>query len=473
MKKWYLPVLIIISILFIFLRLYKLPSSLLFFNDIGRDYWVLYNWQQTHKPPLLGPQTSALPYNQSAVYFYLLMPLFLLTGQSPLASTFTLCLFTITGIGVLFWLTRKKPQFQLPIAVTLFLMTIQPQAIIQSRFVWNPSFVPISILVALVSWLLLLQSWQKRYLFVFALSATLAVSFNYSAAPALIAFILLSGIYIKKKRNYFWFLTATALGALFWNLPTVVFELRHKFLLTNMMLYQEKLTQTSTGWLEKTSDLFHYSLFGFGHLTEVVFILIALAGILLLFKTKTKREATFGTPIVAMFGLTWFITLLVPFSVQAHYIFAFLIAGMFLISILDKRILLGLVLIASVIWLRPSRLQAYFSPAYRSYEDSAACAARVCQAIDAPTFVSVQSDLHPYHNGMEWKYLFARNGCDVKELDTQISEANTMLVVVDHSEYTHGQTAYNELTQFGQSNVSNLVDCSESLKVVIIKKTNQ
>jgi len=62
----------LLAILFVILRLYNINNSLFFINDTGRDMAVLQSWQNTGKIPLLGPQTSALPINQSAIYFYLL-----------------------------------------------------------------------------------------------------------------------------------------------------------------------------------------------------------------------------------------------------------------------------------------------------------------------------------------------------------------------------------------------------------------
>lgn len=74
-RAWF--VLIFILIVFIFLRVHRIEETLNFQNDIGRDYLVLLEWYQSGKPPLLGPQNSAVPFNQSAFYFYLFF-LFLL-----------------------------------------------------------------------------------------------------------------------------------------------------------------------------------------------------------------------------------------------------------------------------------------------------------------------------------------------------------------------------------------------------------
>lgn len=74
---------------------------------------------------------------------------------------------------------------------------------------------------------------------------------------------------------------------------------------------------------------------------------------------------------------------------------------------------------------------------------------------------------------MEFKYLFKDAGCQIKELDTELTLANKMAVVVDHSEYQHEKTSYNELTQFGKSQEVKRYGCEENLEVVILEKLIQ
>ncbi|HCC84942.1 MAG TPA: hypothetical protein DEP87_04655, partial [Candidatus Pacebacteria bacterium] len=141
LHSWWL-VTLGLSLGFIFLRLFKIETSLLFFNDIGRDFLQLWNWQQTGKPPLLGPQTSAMPFNQSAVYFYLLLPGYLLTRGSLLATIYT-------GVGVhlillwsgVWWLRQNQPRWLSKFWLIVGLLILQPEMVTQQRFVWNPSFI--------------------------------------------------------------------------------------------------------------------------------------------------------------------------------------------------------------------------------------------------------------------------------------------------------------------------------------------
>jgi len=455
---------------YIWTRLYKIDSSLLFFNDIGRDFLVLFNWFATGKPPLLGPQTSALPYNQTAIYFYLLAPLYLLTGQSFFASVYTVVVFYL---GSFIWgikkLWQSKDLFP-TLLIASFLLIIHPQQIIQNRFVWNPSFITPLILIAWFAWWQLKTSWSKKTLIVFTLSSSLAVSLNYSAAPVFLAFMILTLFYLKKRYQFMKVFLFSGLSLAFWNLPTIFFELRHNFLLTNLLIYGEKLPQNANGVIQKLSDLTNAIFVDMSDTGKLVLLFSLLFGFVWSLAKLKKSQKDPLLAILKLLFLSLIITLVIPISIQNHYIFGFLSLLCLFIAFLGRKVVWLPVLIMSFFWIKPILTASYFQPAYRSVLSSDQCAKKICGLVKEPTFVSVQSDLHPYHNGMEWKYLLLRNGCLIKELDAQIDQAEQMVVIVDNSDYQHNQTAYNELTQFGQSLEIRRISCQEKLEAVLLRR---
>jgi len=456
---------------FVFLRLYKIETSLLFFNDIGRDFLVMINWQETGKPPLLGPQTSALPYNQSAVYFYLLYPLFLLTDHSPFATIYTVVIFYLVLFLFGLYYLRKDSLLKNSFILSFLLITIHPQFIIQNRFVWNPSFIGPLILLAFAGFSKLKKKFSYNSLIVFALSISLAVSLNYSIAPLFIAFMLLTFPYFYKKSKFILIWPVSGLSILFWNLPTLFFEIRHNFILTSLLFNGEKLEQKAITLTSKINDTLIFALPGLNNSQSRIFVglILFLSLISLFFKLKEKKHHNLLLALLLLV-ITVLITFIVPISMQAHYIFAILTMSIILISLVNLPFYLLLLIILGAVYLRPAQLNRYFSPAYRSVAETISCAELICDKETEPIFISVQSDIHPYHNGMEFKYSFKDAGCKVKELDTQINEATQMAVVVDHSEYTHGSTDYNELTQFGVSNEVKRYQCSSNLEVIMLDK---
>jgi len=459
-----------IIILFVVLRLYKIESSLWFFNDIGRDFIELYEWNKTGMPPLLGPQTSAVAYNQSAVYFYLLYPMYLITNHSPLATIYTGFIFYLSMFIFGLWYLRKDKWFQKLLIGCFFLTTIHPQFVVQNRFVWNPTFIGPLLFLSFFAYMKLREKFSKSNLVVFTLTIALATSLNFSIAPLTIAFMLLALADFWPKFNFIKIYVASILAFLFWNIPTLVFELRHNFFLTKLLFTGEKIKQISLTIPEKIHDLLYHT---FYHLDFK--LSLALAIILFIFSLitfiKSPQKRFFIGRAVFLLVATILITFAAPISIQSHYIFAFLVLMILLINSLHKWLLIILVAILSLIWLRPQQLKEYFVEPYRTIEEQQSCAQFICKNETNPLFVSNQSKHHPYHNAMEWRYHFLENGCNIKLLDTQINEANKMAVVVDDSEYAHGQTSYNELTQFGQSQEIKRYQCQPDLEVVILEKS--
>lgn len=485
-----------IILLFSFLRLYSLKDSFLFFNDIGRDLYVLQQWQQTGKPPLLGPQTSALPFNQSAVYFYMLFPFFQIFNHS-VYSTILASLIIHIAIFILgaYWL-RNNGRFRTAWLLIWLLFSVHPQFIIQHRFVWNPSFVGATVLMAFyffmkelkdprsadAKWIPAVKKGTKalvqdvgsilsahRYLLLLALSIAWATALSYSAAPIFFAFVIVGLILMTGKRLPFILSLAASLFLV--NLPTVVFELRHNFVLTNLMLYGEKLTQAGSSLEGKLAALKLF-IFEAGSVPSLILGILFLG--VIGFELFSKRESlNRKDPFVVallLFVLTVVFTLAIPVSIHPHYIFAILTSALLVVVFARWQAALAFSLIAVIVWLTPAKLNSYFAPAFRSTENTIVCVEKVCSQIKEPIFISVQAGYHPYHNGYEYKYLMGEYGCQVRSVETEPAAAEYMAVFADGTSYEHNRTAYNELTQFGSSEEIQKITCTDELSAHILKR---
>lgn len=237
----------IISI-FLFLRFYKIQDSLFFFNDMGRDMLVLYNWQQTGRPPLLGPQTSALPLNQSPLYFYYLYPFYLLTGASPYTALIANAFLYISSFIFGLYLFRKSRITVNGLLITFFLISIHPQYIIQSRSVWNPSLITPLIIASI------LALFQER-LILFSLFIGLAFSLSYSVFPLILAVIIYYLIFIRQKT--FRFISLLSLFTLITNLTLFAQITKNLFSTRHLFNYQQT-NQTGQGIDGKVQSLKNY-----------------------------------------------------------------------------------------------------------------------------------------------------------------------------------------------------------------------
>jgi hypothetical protein len=251
--KWVLGLAIIV--VFLGLRLFAIKDSFWFFGDLGRDLFVLQDWASNlFRPPLLGPQTSVISFNQSAWYYYYLLPFFLITGQSVYSTLIaTLALYVGLAVGALLMIKNKR--HWLPVVVLLFLIAVHPQFVLQQRYVWNPSLVTPFLLVGFWAWWRYRANSDWRWLGLMALSCFTATGLNFSLVPTVLVMILLFGW--EQRRN--WrvlgrFVLLSLLANLIIHAPTLAFELRHGFLLTRNLPTQE-LLQQETLLSRKTAEL--------------------------------------------------------------------------------------------------------------------------------------------------------------------------------------------------------------------------
>ena len=455
---------IVIVLLYIFFRLYHLQNSFFFFNDWGRDMLVLLKWQQGGLPPLLGPLTSALPFNQSAVYFYLLYPGFLLFHGHPVSSVFTCLLFYLLG----FYFIKKVFKLNSPLLIIIFLFSIHPQLIIQNRFVWNPSFLPPLLLISIFSFYFLVKNYSSTHLFIFSSSITLAISLSYSAAPLLISFFIYWLLFSRKfiKR----YLLSLFSGFLLFNLPTLVFEIRHSFFLTKQLLYQSPANQFNNNLISRLSSIIS-NLFSTNNpgINWFIFILFIVIAFYFIWHQRFNRGLPFYFSF--LFLTTLIISLLLPITFHYQYIFPLLCLLVLVISSFPRFPKIILILFLSFIYLRPSVFQSYFKTPQRTYAQMDQCTKSFCQSFKEPIFVSTQASFHTFHNGPEHRYLLRKNGCQVKDIETDNGQADFMLVVEDGSRLTPDINFY-ELDLFGKYQEYKYYPCTPQFNLRLIEKVN-
>lgn len=467
-KTWVWIAAIFIIGLFLWLRFYNIDKSFFFWNDMGRDMMALQDWQTSKRPPLLGPQTSALPINQSPVYFYLLMPGFLLTNGAPISMLYTNAFLYIATFLTGLYLFRNNKKYQLAILTFFFLATISPQYVIQNRFVWNPSFITPFLAVAAMSFYLTCEKFSKLRLLIFTASMALSVSISYSVAPVMIAAFLI--IFFTWKKNKILAVLYEFIALLVINFPTLLFEVRHHFVLTASLLANGSSLQGTQdiSFLTKFNNLFGFGLSVSRSLTNPLLAILFLVIAWNYFKGGSKEMKLFSKLLL----LTLVITLLAPLAIHSHYVFGFTTLLFFVIAFLPKTPRFLLLGAFCVLYLSPDRFHSYFLPARRTVEEMNRCFKQVCGEISKPMYVSVQAGFHPFHSGPEHLYLMTRAGCNMKDIKTSTDQADLMAVVLDESTFDIKTTGYWELTRFGKAKEVNRYNCQPNFGVVIISKTS-
>lgn len=463
--------------IFVYLRWNQIDQTLFFQNDMGRDFLVLYDWQKSGKPPLLGPQTNFIPFNQSAFYFYFFFPLFVLLNHSFYTTNVTLSIFYIVFFIAGLYALRKNRDYLIILILSGLLVATHPQIVIQNRYIWNPSFVPLFLCTSFFFFLQIQKNFSTKYLALFSLSVAYAVGMSVSAVPALIAFLVLGIVIFRKNFTKIWKLfiaVCIAHGVVFF--PFILFEIKYQFQITSRLFslltsgnlaqstlipFVEKLTYLNDLWLQSIPN----KLF-------VITGLLVISGYLF-YKKKMAGERSLldeHTQALLLFLVTTLVIVFSPFQLEAHYIFGSLTFLIIFVATLPRLLAVVVTCGALFFWLHPALLASYFVPAPRSTTSLDHCFKSFCAENTQPFFVSVQSVAHSYHYGPEYRYLLKNHGCTVKNIETDPQSAKKMAVISEGLSYVHGQTSYDELTLFGASTETSTSTCTNGLQITILDK---
>jgi hypothetical protein len=475
-SNWRWVIGLIILAIFLGLRVFALKNTFWFFGDLGRDLFVLQDWAaHPLRPPLLGPQTSVISFNQTAGYYYYLFPFFLISGQSVYSTLIaTLTLYVCLMVGALIIFKNKR---HWPVMVALFfLIAIHPQFVLQHRYVWNPSLVTPFLLLGFYAWWRYRAKNNWRWLGLMAMSWFTATGLNFSLLPTVLVMVLL----FCWEQRHNWrvigqFILLSLLANLIIHAPTIVFELRHGFLLTRNLPTQE-LLQQETLLSRKTNELVSHIFAPERSIKlgqQSAGVVVALFG-LALWRFKDLRRSWVLVRALQIAILTAILMLLTPFRMHEHYVFGVVCFLLVALTRLPKQFFWLSLVGASLLYLQPFYFNLYAIPAPHTVGEQRACVQQTCQAIKAggwqPIFVNTHSASHN-HQAREYIFLLREAGCQA--IDTQQFNAlptDFMAVVADRSEFTNGQTGYYELSQFGQAEELAVINCKEDLNIYLMEQ---
>lgn len=227
-------------ILGILLRLYKVKDFFLYSHDNDLAGWIVKDIVVNHHWRLIGQQTSTTGIFVGPLYYYYLIPFYLLTKMDPIGSAYAVKLIDIFSLFSFYYVFSKLYGKRAGL-IALFLNIFSFYMINNSRDV-----VPTMPVILWTVWFyygvsLLLKGEKKAYLLlgllvglIWHLNITLIIIF-----PLIPVAVILS----KKRINWKY----VFLGFVCFVLPTIplaLFELRHHFLQTHSF-YLSLVTQQS------------------------------------------------------------------------------------------------------------------------------------------------------------------------------------------------------------------------------------
>jgi len=229
-KTWYLIWAVIIAFA-ILLRFYAYPARTPFDWDQNRDYQKVSNII-SGKPTLLGPIAKGdNGFYLGPLYYYLLVPGYLLMGGHPFSFTATSITIDLLTIGSIIFLAYKRKNQRIMLTITGIIWAFSWFVVENSRISWNVSLLPL--------WIIAMYAFatatplSPRNLMAYGLVSSLAWHIHASLLPLS---ILLPLAFTTTRESILKKYIYLAVGYLIPLLPLLAFDLRHAFFNTRLML---------------------------------------------------------------------------------------------------------------------------------------------------------------------------------------------------------------------------------------------
>ncbi|MBP9781131.1 glycosyltransferase family 39 protein [Candidatus Woesebacteria bacterium] len=350
---WFL---ILVTLIGSWFRMYRLPDTLQFLGDQGRDAIRVARMFKQGDLVFIGPVTSIGNMYLGPLYYYFMVPWLWLTYPSPLGPAYAVGIISIITIPLMYFLGQELVGKKAALIATICI-TFSSVVITYSRFSWNPNPAP---LIGLLFMWALHRAWKNhpRYWLLVAAFFSILIQLHYIALlsifPALLVLILQINENIRNRKkmvqlskNIF---IAIGIGLLFLS-PLVIFDMKHggtNYLALRQLLGGENSITTfeSTNVLSKmwtiaeethgrSMQILFDMYIGQQRTRNTIFLAVTLLGLLWLL--VKKKHFSKGELIVILFVLTAILgTSAYSHSLYDHYVLYVVPAVLLLFGLLGS-----------------------------------------------------------------------------------------------------------------------------------------
>jgi len=239
---------ILILILALFLRAYKIETLTTFGRDQGIDFLVIKDMIQNHHWTLIGIKVSIANFFQGPVYLYMLLLPFWLLKLDPLAGSYSAVLVSMLTIVTLYIFTFKTFGTRAANLAAIFFAVAPPLVMFGNTPLYQ-NFVPLFILLCLSTLFLLIDTDSENHLnkkvplgLLTGFFAGISCELHFLSVTFAISVLLYFILFIRRKL----LIISSYISGLIIGLSlTLAFELRHDFLNTKLVI--QYLSQQTGG----------------------------------------------------------------------------------------------------------------------------------------------------------------------------------------------------------------------------------
>lgn len=215
------PELLVFLIIALAIRVYQLPTHLIFFGDIGRDFLAAREMLGTGEIPLLGIPSSVPRFHQGPVSIWLIGLGLWFSDLDPVAVGILFVALQLLAMAIGYFIAATRSRW----AGILFLMlfTFSPLAIAHARMPYH--ITPLPLALAIYLWALY-RWWQGEKWGAFWSAVSFGFLFQFELAMAPLLLLIPWVAWQKKQLTQF---KQFSLGLVLGFAPQLLYDLTHRF----------------------------------------------------------------------------------------------------------------------------------------------------------------------------------------------------------------------------------------------------
>lgn len=226
-------ILLVILVVSIFLRFYRLSDYMIFLGDEGRDVLIIKDILVLHIIPSIGPPSSVGTIYLGPLYYYMMAASMTIFWLNPVAAAGMIALIGVMSVTIIYYLARVWfGMWSAILAASVYALSFV--TINYSRFSWNPNPAPFFTLLAIFGLYKARVSHNFFWFILTGMSLAAAVQMHYLSLILLPIFgilWILEARHRDQKYKHFIIGTILAIGSfIVMMLPLILFDFRHNFL---------------------------------------------------------------------------------------------------------------------------------------------------------------------------------------------------------------------------------------------------
>lgn len=233
---------VVLLVVAIFFRFYKIRDYVVFLGDEGRDMIVMRNIFVNRDLPFLGPTASVGGFYLGPIYYWMAAPFLFLSRFDPIGPSYMVAIFGVATVFLLYKFLKDAIGFW-PAILASFLYATAPLIVRYSRSSWNPN--PLPFFSLLMVYCIYLAIKNKKLVYYLAAGACFGVAIQLHYLSVILAPITALIIITNEKfKRIPATITLVTIGSFITFSPFLFFEIKNNF--PNFRTILEFVTRGST-----------------------------------------------------------------------------------------------------------------------------------------------------------------------------------------------------------------------------------